>query len=81
MGIGDLIQGLADNPYFGAGFGLFGIGAMASLTRKASQGGLILVRRHLMTTLEVTCKDKSYPWLLKWISQKGERVVTLIFKK
>ena len=26
-----------------------------------------------MTTVEVTCKDKSYLWLLQWISQKGAR--------
>ena len=33
----------------------------------------ILFRRHYMTTVEVTCKDKSYLWLLQWISQKGAR--------
>ena len=26
-----------------------------------------------MTTVEVTYKDKSYLWLLQWISQKGAR--------
>ena len=26
-----------------------------------------------MTTVEVTCKDKSYSWLLDWITKKGAR--------
>ena len=33
----------------------------------------ILFRRHYMTTVEVTCKDKSYSWLLDWITKKGAR--------
>jgi chaperone BCS1 len=33
----------------------------------------ILFRRHYMTTVEVTCKDKSYEWLLAWITQRGAR--------
>ena len=35
--------------------------------------GMILFRRNYMTTVEVTCKDKSYPWLLNWIATKGAR--------
>ena len=26
-----------------------------------------------MTTVEVTCKDKSYSWLLQWIASKGAK--------
>ena len=33
----------------------------------------MLFRRHYMTTVEITCKDKSYAWLLQWISRKGAR--------
>ncbi|KRG00236.1 uncharacterized protein Dwil_GK26936 [Drosophila willistoni] len=69
----DLLSNLSTNPYFGAGFGLFGIGAGAAILRKGLQGSLILFRRHLMITLEVPCRDKSYQWLLKWISIKGAR--------
>ena len=34
---------------------------------------MILFRRHYMTSVEITCKDKSYPWLLDWLASKGAR--------
>ncbi len=73
MGVQDALAGLSDNPYFGAGFGLFSLGLAATAARKGAAVGMILFRRHCMTTVEVTCKDKSYPWLLQWISDKGAR--------
>ncbi|OAD52232.1 Mitochondrial chaperone BCS1 [Eufriesea mexicana] len=73
MTIIDYVQTLSDNPYFGAGFGLFGIGAGAALLRKGMQAGMIFFRRHYMITLEVPCRDKSYQWLLQWITQKGAK--------
>ncbi|EFN70329.1 Mitochondrial chaperone BCS1 [Camponotus floridanus] len=69
----EYIQALSDNPYFGAGFGLFGLGAGAALLRKGAQFGAVLFRRHYMITLEVPCRDKSYQWLLQWITHKGAR--------
>ncbi|XP_046392935.1 mitochondrial chaperone BCS1 [Ischnura elegans] len=73
MTIAEYVSALSDNPYFGAGFGLFGIGAGAAILRKGLQGGLILFRRHFMMTMEVPCRDKSYHWLLQWITTKGAR--------
>ncbi|XP_034100144.1 mitochondrial chaperone BCS1 [Drosophila albomicans] len=73
MAIGELISSLSSNPYFGAGFGLFGVGASAAILRKGLQGAVVLFRRHMMITLEVPCRDKSYQWLLKWITIKGAR--------
>ena len=32
-----------------------------------------MFRRNYMTTVEVTCKDKSYPWVLEWITKRGAR--------
>ena len=72
MGLQDVVSGLSDNPYFGAGFGLFGVGMAAGAARKAAQVGMIMFRRHCMTTVEVTCKDRSYPWLLQWIATRGD---------
>ncbi|EDW58192.1 mitochondrial chaperone BCS1 [Drosophila virilis] len=69
----ELLSNLSTNPYFGAGFGLFGVGASAAILRKGLQGASILFRRHLMITLEVPCRDKSYQWLLKWITVKGAK--------
>ncbi|XP_017786459.1 PREDICTED: mitochondrial chaperone BCS1 [Nicrophorus vespilloides] len=73
MTIIDYVGALSDNPYFGAGFGLFGLGAGAAILRKSLQGSMILFRRHYMITLEVPCRDKSYQWLLHWMTQKGAR--------
>ncbi|CAH1117802.1 unnamed protein product [Phaedon cochleariae] len=73
MIITDYISTLADNPYFGAGFGLFGVGFGAALLRKSYQTSLILFRRHYMITLEVPCRDKSYQWLLQWMTYKGAK--------
>ncbi|KAG7199511.1 hypothetical protein KM043_014129 [Ampulex compressa] len=73
MTLTDYIQSLSDNPYFGAGFGLVGIGASAAVLRKGVQVGTMLFRRHYMITLEVPCRDKSYQWLLQWITHKGAK--------
>ena len=52
MPVTDIITSLSSNPYFGAGFGLFGVGAGAAVLRKGWQFSLILFRRHYMMTLE-----------------------------
>ena len=40
MGLGEIIHSLSDNPYFGAGFGLFGVGAAAAIGKKGAQVSL-----------------------------------------
>ncbi|XP_053327102.1 mitochondrial chaperone BCS1 [Spea bombifrons] len=68
MPFGDFLAALKDNPYFGAGFGLVGVGTALALARKSAQIGMVAFRRHYMITLEVPSRDKSYQWLLNWIS-------------
>lgn len=57
MPLMEYVSSLTTNPYFGAGFGLFGVGASAALFRKGWQAGLILFRRHYMITLESNFLD------------------------
>ena len=71
MPISDLISSLGDNPYFSAGFGLVGVGTGLALLKKGSQFGMIFFRRRCMITLEVPSKDKSYQWMLHWITNRA----------
>jgi BCS1 N terminal len=73
MTIADLLASLKENPYFGAGFGLVGVGAGLAVLRRGMQFGTVLFRRHYTVTLEVPSRDRSYQWLLQWITARAAR--------
>lgn len=73
MPVSDLFASLGTNPYFSAGFGLVGVGTALALLRKGSQYAFVAFRRHAMMTLEVPSKDKSYQWVLQWITSHASQ--------
>ena len=72
MPLPEALLTLGDNPYFGAGFGLFALGAVAAGLRKGTVVATHLARRYLMTTLEIPVSDHSYQWVLEWIAKRPD---------
>ncbi|OLL22730.1 Mitochondrial chaperone BCS1 [Neolecta irregularis DAH-3] len=64
---------LSSNPYFSAGFGLMGLGASLALLKQFSIHGLTHAKRHLLVTLEISSRDKSYNWFLHWMAKQQSR--------
>jgi len=73
MPLKEYFSSLSDNPYFGAGFGLAGLGVGLATLRKGFQVASIAFRRYYMITLEVPSRDSSFGWLLQWISVHATR--------
>lgn len=71
MPVKEYLASLSDNPYFGAGFGLVGVGSAALIFRRIAGFGGIWFRRKCMMSLEVNNSDKSYLWLLEWINSNA----------
>lgn len=61
---------LADNPYFSAGFGLLGVGTGLAILRQGIIRSAGMLKRRLLTTLEITSRDPAYPWILQWITRQ-----------
>lgn len=60
---------LSANPYFGAGFGLLGLGTGVALLRKGGLYGLEALKRKFIVSIEVPHTDKSYYWFLNWMGK------------
>ena len=55
-----VISTLSENQYFSAGFGLFGVGALAAVGRKLTTASYVLFRRHCITTLGMNIGQLSF---------------------
>lgn len=62
---------LAGNPYFTAGAGLVGIGALMGALRTGAASLESVLRRQLLMSLEIPSKDYSYQWVMQWLVAKG----------
>ena len=71
MGVHEVLAGLSDNPYFSAGFGLMGLGTGLAVMKVAWRQGLVFARRQLLVSLEIPSRDRSYGWVLQWISKQN----------
>eukprot|EP01039_Chlorochromonas_danica_P009710 gene9710-10740_t len=63
----------SENPVFSGGFGLALLAAGAQLLRSSSTIGIRLLRQHCLVTMEVTSKDRAYPWVLRWLTTQNNR--------
>jgi chaperone BCS1 len=68
----EFINSSASNPVFSGGFGLAIIAVGASLCRSTIRLSTDLLKRRLLITLEVTSKDRAYPWVLQWLANQGK---------
>ncbi|KAF4675750.1 mitochondrial chaperone [Perkinsus chesapeaki] len=62
---------LSSNPYFGAGFGLVGVGAVMSVLRNSTTTLQTVFRRRALCSLEIPSKDYSYQWVMQWLITKN----------
>lgn len=69
---------LEGNPYFSAGFGLGILGTGMAALRGSAKAAMSMAQRHLLVTLEVTSKDKAYPWVLQWLTHQAARTKSTV---
>ncbi|EMR08910.1 hypothetical protein PNEG_02692 [Pneumocystis murina B123] len=59
-----------ENQFFIAGLGLMGLGTGLALFRHGIIQSMHLAKRYFTVSLEIPSKDKSYLWVLHWISSQ-----------
>lgn len=62
---------LVGNPYFTAGFGLVGIGALMGIVRSGTSSVEVVLRRQMLMSLEIPSRDFSYQWVMQWLVARG----------
>lgn len=60
-----------NNPFFTGGFGLALVGGGFALMRRSWSLVQALGRRHLLSTMEITSKDRAFPWVLQFLTANG----------
>jgi len=63
---------LQGNPYFGAGFGLAVLGFAGQLLKRGVGTAYLAAQRKYLISLEVTSKDPSFHWVLRWVNHQFE---------
>ncbi|KAF7187969.1 Mitochondrial chaperone BCS1 [Pseudocercospora fuligena] len=69
-GSGSVWSQLLSNPFFTAGFGLAGLGAAARYGSRGLSSAASLIKHRMLVDLEITRHDKSYPWILDWMTRQ-----------
>jgi chaperone BCS1 len=65
--------GIADNPLFAGGVGVACMGMGMAVLRQGMASMLLGAQRHFTTSIEITSRDRSYGWILSWISANAIR--------
>ena len=58
---------------FAGGLGVGVVAAAAAFGRRGLMSGVLAAQKHLTVSLEIPSKDRSYQWVLQWISQNASR--------
>lgn len=66
----EIFSSLSDNQLFNAGFGLIGVGASLSILKKSFGFFDLAIKKYCTNTIEIPSKDKSYQWILSWLSRQ-----------
>mmetsp|Transcript_100192 Transcript_100192/g.283692 ORF Transcript_100192/g.283692 Transcript_100192/m.283692 type:complete len:480 (-) Transcript_100192:39-1478(-) len=66
-----LPEWLVGNPYFTAGAGLLGMGAVMGFLRQGAASLEVVFRRQLLMSLEIPSKDYAYQWVMQWLVARG----------
>ncbi|KAL8843329.1 MAG: hypothetical protein Q9170_000187 [Blastenia crenularia] len=64
---------ISGNPFFSAGLGLAGFGAVLAVAQRSLRHGASLVKRRLLVDVEINVKDDSYQWFLHWMTVQQRR--------
>ncbi|KAK3679171.1 Complex III assembly protein translocase and chaperone [Recurvomyces mirabilis] len=72
---GSVFAHLQSNPFFTAGFGLAALGAALRYGSRGVQQTAALIRRRMLVDLEITRHDKSYEWVLNWMTAQYQNQV------